>query len=177
MSLGESIRVPAILEKKRDGHALNKNEIDFLIKGYTAGEVPDYQMAAFAMAVFFRGMTDVEMTDLTRAMLYSGEVLDLSELDGPKVDKHSTGGVGDAAASRPSATIVLLKIIEAFSGSYRLSSNQNLVRCLRRRFLTDVDHNDGTAIIVNIFHMFTSNSFSPTRMVIAPSRESLDAFR
>ena len=89
------MRVPAILEKKRDGHALTKGEIDFLITGYTKGDVPDYQMAAFAMAVYFRGMSDVETTDLTRAMLLSGEVLDLSDLEGPKADKHSTGGVGD----------------------------------------------------------------------------------
>ena len=95
MSAAESLRVPTILERKRDGHALTKGEIDFLITGYTRGDVPDYQMAAFAMAVYFRGMTDREITDLTGAMLHSGEVLDLSDLDGPKADKHSTGGVGD----------------------------------------------------------------------------------
>ena len=95
MSATESRRVPAILEKKRDGHALTRGEIDFLIAGYTRGEVPDYQMAAFAMAVYFRGMSEVETTDLTRAMLRSGEVLDLSDIEGPKADKHSTGGVGD----------------------------------------------------------------------------------
>ena len=111
MSPDPSIRVPAILEKKRDGHALSKSEIDFLITGYTKGEVPDYQMAAFAMAVFFRGMTDVETTDLTRAMLYSGEVLDLTELDGPKVDKHSTGGVGDK-------TSLILAPLVAACGAY-----------------------------------------------------------
>ncbi len=90
-----SLRVPAILERKRDGEALTRAEIDFLIAGYTRGDVPDYQMAAFAMAVHFRGMSDDETTDLTRAMLRSGEILDLSDLEGPKVDKHSTGGVGD----------------------------------------------------------------------------------
>ena len=89
------LRAPGILERKRDGLTLSRAEIDFLIAGYTRGEVPDYQMAAFAMAVNFRGMSDEEMTDLTRAMLYSGQVLDLSDLPGPKVDKHSTGGVGD----------------------------------------------------------------------------------
>lgn len=94
----ESLRVPALLEKKRDGQALTRAEIDFLIAGYTKGEVPDYQMAAFAMAVHFRGMEDEETADLTRAMLRSGEVLDLSELPGPKADKHSTGGVGDKSS-------------------------------------------------------------------------------
>ncbi len=92
---GESLRVPGILERKRDGEALTRAEIDFLIAGYTRGDVPDYQMAAFAMAVHFRGMSDEETTDLTRAMLHSGEILDLSDLEGPKADKHSTGGVGD----------------------------------------------------------------------------------
>jgi pyrimidine-nucleoside phosphorylase len=107
----EEVRAPAILEKKRDGHALSKSEIDFLIGGYTRGEVPDYQMAAFAMAVYFRGMTDGETTDLTSAMLHSGEVLDLSELDGPKVDKHSTGGVGDK-------TSLILAPLVAACGAY-----------------------------------------------------------
>jgi pyrimidine-nucleoside phosphorylase/thymidine phosphorylase len=91
----ESLRVPAILERKRDGHSLTRAEIDFLIAGYTTGDVPDYQMAAFAMAVNFSGMSDEETTDLTRAMLHSGSILDLSDLPGPKADKHSTGGVGD----------------------------------------------------------------------------------
>lgn len=90
-----ALRAPEILERKRDGATLTRAEIDFLIAGYTRGEVPDYQMAAFAMAVNFRGMSVEETTDLTRAMLRSGEVLDLSDLPGPKVDKHSTGGVGD----------------------------------------------------------------------------------
>ncbi len=90
-----ALRAPEILERKRDGKTLTRAEIDFLIAGYTRGEVPDYQMAAFAMAVNFRGMSVEETTDLTRAMLRSGEVLDLSDLPGPKVDKHSTGGVGD----------------------------------------------------------------------------------
>jgi pyrimidine-nucleoside phosphorylase/thymidine phosphorylase len=89
------LRAPAILERKRDGKALTRAEIDFLVAGYTRGDVPDYQMAAFAMAVNFRGMSDEETTDLTRAMLHSGEILDLSDLPGPKADKHSTGGVGD----------------------------------------------------------------------------------
>jgi pyrimidine-nucleoside phosphorylase len=91
----ERLRAPDILTRKRDGAVLTRAEIDYLIAGYTRGDVPDYQMAAFAMAVHFRGMSDEEMTDLTRAMLHSGQVLDLSDLPGPKVDKHSTGGVGD----------------------------------------------------------------------------------
>ncbi|BBU40088.1 pyrimidine-nucleoside phosphorylase [Aeribacillus pallidus] len=84
-----------LIEKKRDGKALTKKEIRYIIEGYTAGEIPDYQMSAFAMAVFFRGMTEEEMAELTMAMVDSGEKIDLSEIKGIKVDKHSTGGVGD----------------------------------------------------------------------------------
>lgn len=84
-----------IIRKKRDGGALSKEEIDFFIKGYVAGEIPDYQVSALMMAIFFRGMNDEETGDLTNAMLHSGEKLDLSAVKGFKVDKHSTGGVGD----------------------------------------------------------------------------------
>jgi len=84
-----------IIENKRDGKPLSAEEIRFFIKGYTSGAIPDYQMAAFAMAVFFRGMTFKETTILTDAMMRSGQVMDLSSVKLPKVDKHSTGGVGD----------------------------------------------------------------------------------
>ena len=84
-----------LIRKKRDGNALSKEEIDFFIKGYTSGEIPDYQASALMMAVFFRGMTDRETVDLTMSMMNSGDVLDLSGIKGIKADKHSTGGVGD----------------------------------------------------------------------------------
>ena len=84
-----------IIHAKRDGQDLAPEVIRELVEGYTHGEVPDYQMAAFCMAVFFRGMSDAETEALTRAMLHSGDVLDLSDIPGVKVDKHSTGGVGD----------------------------------------------------------------------------------
>ena len=84
-----------IIRKKRDGGKLSKEEIDFFINGYVKGEIPDYQVSALMMAIFFKGMDDEETGLLTSAMLHSGDVLDLSAIKGFKVDKHSTGGVGD----------------------------------------------------------------------------------
>ena len=89
------MRAVDIIMKKRDNLELSKEEIDFLIDGYTKGNIEDYQMSAFTMAVYFNGMTDLESTYLALAMLNSGDVLDLSKIKGIKVDKHSTGGVGD----------------------------------------------------------------------------------
>lgn len=89
------MRAVDIIMKKRDGIKLSEEEIRFLIDGFTKGEIENYQMAAFTMAVYFNGMDKEEATWLTKAMLYSGDILDLSEINGVKVDKHSTGGVGD----------------------------------------------------------------------------------
>lgn len=84
-----------IIEKKRDGQVLTEEEIRFFIEGYTAGRIPDYQMAAMAMAIYFKGMTPVEIAALTSTMLHSGDSIDTSAITLPKVDKHSTGGIGD----------------------------------------------------------------------------------
>lgn len=89
------MRAYDLIKKKRDGKALDEREVRALIEGYTSGDVADYQMAAFAMAVFFRGMEGDELSAFTESMLRSGEVIDLSHVPGVKVDKHSTGGVGD----------------------------------------------------------------------------------
>lgn len=89
------MRVVDIIEKKKKGLELSKEEIDFVISGYVEGSIPDYQMSAFLMAVYFKGMTKDETANLTMAFVNSGDVADLSAIDGIKVDKHSTGGVGD----------------------------------------------------------------------------------
>ena len=83
------------IKDKRDGKALAPDDIRAFIARYTAGDIPDYQMSAMCMAIFFRGMSSVELSAWTEAMLNSGEVLQLSDIPGLKVDKHSTGGVGD----------------------------------------------------------------------------------
>lgn len=102
------MRTVDLIQKKRDGQELSSNEIQWLIEGYVAGTVPDYQMSAFAMAVYFQGMTTREISDLTMNMVKTGQEFDLSAIDGVKVDKHSTGGVGDKV------TLILAPLVASF---------------------------------------------------------------
>ena len=99
------MRMVDVIEKKRDGHALTAEEIEFFVQGYSKGDIPDYQASALAMAIFFQDMNDEERGELTRQMVLSGQEIDLSEIDGIKVDKHSTGGVGDTT------TLVLAPLV------------------------------------------------------------------
>lgn len=89
------MRTVDLIHRKRNGEELSTEEIKSLVDGYVRNEIPDYQFSAFLMAVFYSGMTDREVSALTDVMVHSGEVLDLSAIPGLKVDKHSTGGVGD----------------------------------------------------------------------------------
>ncbi len=89
------MRMVDVIEKKKNGEKLTKDEIRFFVDGYVKGEIPDYQVSALLMAIIFRGMADEEIFALTDVMLHSGDLVDLSDIPGVKVDKHSTGGVGD----------------------------------------------------------------------------------
>ncbi len=110
----------SIIKKKRDGKALTKEEINYLITSYSHKQIPDYQFSAFLMASFLKGMNKRETSALTKAMLYSGKVIDLSEIPGKKIDKHSTGGVGDKTS------LILAPIVAAAGINVPMISGRGL---------------------------------------------------
>ena len=114
------MRMYDIIHKKRNGGELSDEEIDFLVRGCTDESIPDYQLSAFCMAVYFRGMTDRETTALTMAMAKSGDCIDLSGIDGYTVDKHSTGGVGDKTS------LIVAPIVAACGGKIAKMSGRGL---------------------------------------------------
>lgn len=114
------MRMIDIITKKRDNKELTKEEIDFFVQGYTNGEVPDYQVSSLLMSIFFNGMTKEEVSNLTMSMVNSGDQIDLSAIEGIKVDKHSTGGVGDTT------TLVLAPLVAAVGVSVPKMSGRGL---------------------------------------------------
>lgn len=114
------MRMVDIIKKKRNGHELMKSEMDFFVEGYTKGQIPDYQVSALLMAIFFQKMSKEETVHLTQAMIRSGDMIDLSVVQGIKVDKHSTGGVGDKT------TIVLAPVVAALGAPVAKMSGRGL---------------------------------------------------
>ena len=114
------MRIVDIIEKKRDGFKLTKDEIEFVINGYTNGIIPDYQISPLLMAIYLNGADDEESTNLALAMLNSGDQMDLSMIDGVKVDKHSTGGVGDKTS------LVLAPLVASFGVNFAKMSGRGL---------------------------------------------------
>lgn len=116
----QAMRMVDLIEKKRDGNELSKEEIEYIVTNYTNGKIPDYQVSALLMAIFYQDMTNEEITNLTLAIANSGDVIDLSSLEGIKVDKHSTGGVGDTT------TLILAPLVASVGVTVAKMSGRGL---------------------------------------------------
>lgn len=168
------MRMYDIIKKKRDGKTLSKQEIDFFIEGYTKGEIPDYQASALLMAIFYKGMSVEETTNLTLAIRNSGEVLDFSAIDGIRVDKHSTGGVGDKTSLIVAPIVASLGVKVAKMSGRGLGHTGGTVDKLESipLFKTDLDSKEFIDIVNDIGIAIVGQSTS-----LAPADKMLYALR
>lgn len=168
------MRMYDIIKKKRDGKTLSKQEIDFFIEGYTKGEIPDYQASALLMAIFYKGMSVEETTNLTLAIRNSGEVLDFSAIDGIRVDKHSTGGVGDKTSLIVAPIVASLGVKVAKMSGRGLGHTGGTIDKLESipSFKTDLDSKEFIDIVNDIGIAIVGQSTT-----LAPADKMLYALR
>ncbi len=168
------MRMYDIIKKKRDGKTLSKQEIDFFIEGYTKGEIPDYQASALLMAIFYKGMSVEETTNLTLAIRNSGDVLDFSAIDGIRVDKHSTGGVGDKTSLIVAPIVASLGVKVAKMSGRGLGHTGGTIDKLESipLFKTDLDSKEFIDIVNDIGIAIVGQSAS-----LAPADKMLYALR
>lgn len=168
------MRMYDIIKKKRDGKTLSKQEIDFFIEGYTKGEIPDYQASALLMAIFYKGMSVEETTNLTLAIRNSGQVLDFSAIDGIRVDKHSTGGVGDKTSLIVAPIVASLGVKVAKMSGRGLGHTGGTIDKLESipSFKTDLDSKEFIDIVNDIGIAIVGQSAT-----LAPADKMLYALR